>query len=82
MAREFKIPFLETSAFNDINVEEAFMRITRDVYGRIESGVGVPAPGGHKAGPKPKAGAAGPKAISSEEFTAPPKKKGGFCSLL
>ncbi len=82
LAKEFKIPFMETSAFNDINVEEAFMRITKDVYSRIESGGGVIPASNGKAGPKPKAGAAGPKAISSEDFEAPPAKKRGFCSLV
>ncbi len=80
LAKEFKIPFMETSAFNDINVEEAFMRITKDVYGRIESGVGVPS--SNKPGPKPKPGAKGPQALSSEDFVEPPKKKGGFCNVI
>ena len=38
LAREFKIKFIETSAFNDINVDEAFMRITTEVYNRVEKG--------------------------------------------
>lgn len=29
---------METSAINDVNVEEAFMRISKDVYARLESG--------------------------------------------
>jgi hypothetical protein len=37
LAKEFKISFMETSAFNDINVEEVFMRITKDVHSRLES---------------------------------------------
>lgn len=38
LAREFKIPFYETSAMNDINVEDAFMRLAKDVLKRVESG--------------------------------------------
>ncbi len=37
LAKEFKIFFMETSAFNDINVDEVFMRITKDVHSRLES---------------------------------------------
>jgi GTPase SAR1 family protein len=38
LAREFKIPFYETSAMNDINVDEAFMKITRDVHTKAQAG--------------------------------------------
>jgi hypothetical protein len=39
MAKEFQIPFLETSAINDINVEEAFMRLAKEVVSKLESGI-------------------------------------------
>lgn len=38
LAREFNIPFFETSAMNNINVDDAFMRITKDVTARIAAG--------------------------------------------
>jgi GTPase SAR1 family protein len=38
LAREFKIPYYETSAMNDINVDEAFMKITRDVHTKAQVG--------------------------------------------
>ena len=39
MAREFSIPFIETSAINDVNVEEAFMRLSKEVIKNLESGI-------------------------------------------
>jgi small GTP-binding protein len=37
LAREFKMPFMETSAMNDINVERAFMLIATETKIRMET---------------------------------------------
>lgn len=36
LAKEFAIPFMETSAVQSINVDEAFERLILDVYKRLE----------------------------------------------
>lgn len=75
MAREYKIPFYETSAMNDINVDEAFMKITRDVQTKAQAG--------NNTGPiKSNSLRPGPKSISSADLNknTPPKKS--WCTLL
>lgn len=42
LAKEFGIPFFETSAMNNINVDDAFLRITKDVHSRMLSGGTLP----------------------------------------
>jgi len=37
LAKEFGIPFMETSAVESINVDEAFNKLTQIVYDRLES---------------------------------------------
>ena len=37
LAREFKISFVETSALNNINVDEAFMKLSKEVKVRLAS---------------------------------------------
>lgn len=37
LAKEFGIPFLETSAVESLNVDEAFNKLTQIVYDRLES---------------------------------------------
>ena len=45
LADEFQIPFAETSAKNSINVEDAFLRIARDIKTRVfDGGAGPKAP--------------------------------------
>ena len=59
---------------NDINVEEVFMKISKDVYSRLESDPGKGASKGSKSSKS------GPKAISSAdlgESQKPPSK--GWC---
>jgi len=80
LAKEFKMPFLETSAFNDINVEEAFMRISTDVYSRIEAGGLNPVLRSDGKLNKPRPGGGG-RAITSEEFEKAQPKKRGMCSI-
>ena len=74
------MPFLETSAFSDINVEEAFMRISTDVYSRIESGGLNPVLRSDGKLNKPRPGGGG-RAITSEEFAKAQPKKKSMCSL-
>lgn len=69
--------FFETSAFNDINVDEAFQRISKEVFQRLETTPVGSGPGATKA-----VMSGGPKSISSAQFNEPPKKKGGWCTLL
>lgn len=76
LAKEFKIPFMETSAMNDINVEEAFMKISKDVYSRLESDGGKASilKGGKAANKN------GPKSLSSADYNSSEEgKKGGWC---
>lgn len=71
LAREFQIPFMETSAFNDINVEEAFMKLAKDVVKKLESGI--------KMDSKAQKTHSGPTSLSSASVnleSAAPKKKG------
>ncbi|KJE94121.1 Rab8a protein [Capsaspora owczarzaki ATCC 30864] len=76
LAREYNVRFFETSAKANINVEEAFLTIARDIKKKIDS----KAPGG-----APKAGGA-PASSSTIKAGAggaqPQKKSGGFCSIL
>lgn len=53
LAKEYNIPFFETSAKQDINVEKSFITIATDVKNRlIDDGVsGGPSTGGHKLAP-------------------------------
>lgn len=79
LAREYKMSFFETSAFNDINVDEAFMRISKDVQQRLESAPVSTGPGATKAT------TSGPKSLSSADFAADAGKKkagGSWCSLI
>ena len=36
LAKEFKIPFFETSAINNLNVDQAFMTVVQDIKIRME----------------------------------------------
>lgn len=86
LAREYKMAFFETSAFNDINVDEAFMRISKESFQRLESSPVQSGPGATKA---TSTAAFAPssvnnnntKAISSAQFKEPPKKS-SWCLLL
>ncbi len=72
LAREFKIPFFETSAMNDINVEDAFMRLTKDVLKRMESGGDLNDGSGKKLPPVK----VGKNVVSARSLqNAPPPKK-------
>eukprot|EP01039_Chlorochromonas_danica_P009481 gene9481-10472_t len=52
LAKEFGIPFFETSAMNNINVDDAFLRITKDVHSRMLSGGTLPGgPGRNQSKP-------------------------------
>eukprot|EP01031_Cornospumella_fuschlensis_P030365 gene30364-36689_t len=64
LAREYNISFFETSAVNDINVDEAFMRIIKDVHTRLLSN---PTPPGH-----PTSSASKPAAASNAAKTLTP----------
>ena len=67
LAKEFKIPFMEASAMNDINVEEAFMKIAKDVYSRLESDAMTGAKSATGKGGKLNA-KNGPKSLSSADY--------------
>jgi hypothetical protein len=80
LAREFKIPFFETSAINDINVDEAFMKITKDVCTKSQVG-NTAGLGGLKgsAGTTSTSRPVAVKSISSAD-TAPARRS--WCVLL
>mmetsp|Transcript_42837 Transcript_42837/g.93877 ORF Transcript_42837/g.93877 Transcript_42837/m.93877 type:complete len:215 (-) Transcript_42837:592-1236(-) len=50
LAAEYGLKFFETSAKNDINVENAFFTIARDIKHRITTTAAAPASGGMKLG--------------------------------
>jgi hypothetical protein len=75
LAKEYNVSFFETSAINDINVDEAFMRITKDVSARIQSGGGSSSSSSSKA---IKPGASGSRTISSFS-SSDPKPKRSWC---
>lgn len=85
LAREYKMAFFETSAFNDINVDEAFMRISKESFQRLESAPVQTGPGATKATALTSSMGANSsnntKAISSAQFKEPPKKS-SWCLLL
>ena len=69
LAREFKMTFFETSAMTDINVDEAFMTIAKQVKNRLENfDPTVPLPG---------VTGAGTAKVNSKNLKT--KKKGGCC---
>jgi len=70
LAREFRIPFIETSALNDINVDEAFLRITKDVFTRLKTGVKMDSNGGNFQTSE---------VISGGELKRIPPKRKGCC---
>lgn len=71
LAREYKISFFETSAMTDVNVDQAFMHIVREVRDRIENEDPTAEEGEKK---KKKKGRK-----LKEEDAKPTKKKGGCC---
>ena len=82
LAKEYKIPFYETSAMTDVNVDQAFMHIARAVKERIETegteddaGAAGGGSSGGGAGKKSK-NKKGRKIKADDEK---PKKKGGCC---
>lgn len=75
LAREYKIPFYETSAMNDINVDEAFMKITKDVHTKAQAGNNVGVLKSNSLRP-------GPKGISSADLSKNPPPRRSWCSLL
>lgn len=84
LAREYKMAFFETSAFNDINVDEVFMRISKESFQRLESAPVQTGPGATKATAFTSTGANNnnnTKAISSAHFKEPAKKS-SWCLLL
>eukprot|EP01038_Epipyxis_sp_PR26KG_P005407 gene5407-7494_t len=75
LAKELKISFIETSAINNINVDEAFMRLTTEVHTRIEKG------GGSVLSPHAPV-SSGIKPLSSADKPIQKKPSGGFCLIL
>ncbi len=71
LAREFQIPFIETSAFNDINVEEAFMRLSKDVVQKLESGVKM-----DSRAPKSPVGPTSLSSATVDLKQEPPRRRG------
>ena len=53
MAREYSIPFFETSAKQDMNVEKSFVTMATEVKNRLmlDGGSGSAPTGGHKLAP-------------------------------
>jgi Ras family len=73
LARELKIPFMETSAYENTNVDDAFMRIATDVKARIDSGVAPAA--GQSASSRGGASAAGIQPLTASGITEAGKKR-------
>ncbi len=79
LAKEFKVPFMETSAMNDINVEEVFMKIAKDVYSRLEGEAGSKGAGSSSKGSKLNI-KSGPKSLSSADQSGAQKPASrGWC---
>lgn len=70
------MPFFEASAFNDINVDEAFQRISKDVMIRLETTPITNTPGNNKAFQSTPP----PAALTSAN--GKPVAKKGFCLIL
>lgn len=75
--------FFETSAFNDINVDEAFMRISKEAFQRVEASPVPSGLGATKATTTSTFASSNSttKSISSSNFKEPPKKS-NWCLLL
>ena len=67
LAREFKMTFFEASAMTDVNVDQAFMAIARQVKDRLENFDPT----------APITAAVGAKV--NKQNLKPTKKKGGCC---
>jgi len=72
MAKEFGIPFLETSAVADRNVKQAFERVSLDVVARLEA---------ERSAARTDAAPAGgdPGIRIGSNFRVAEKKKSGCC---
>ena len=70
LAREFKIKFFETSASDDIHVEDAFMNLAADVVNRVRG-----------AGDAGSAGKPGGAVLDEDNITVakPGRRSGGCC---
>jgi GTPase SAR1 family protein len=75
LAREFKMAFFETSAMTDINVEEAFMTIAKQVKDRLDEPE-VPDPVSPNKNGKGKKGNNNTTKLNNKNLK---KKKGGCC---
>lgn len=75
LAAEYKIPFIETSAVSNVNVNEAFMTIAKLVYTRISTTDSKPLSG--RKDDKRKI-----SAISSDDFNGKKTKKRSWCSII
>lgn len=77
LATEYGVPFMETSAKANINVEEAFVKIARAIKLKMDD------KGPAKGPAKPTGGSSSASTSHKLDEPAPaPAKKGGFCSLL
>ena len=54
LAREFRIPFFETSAVSDLRVDEAFMKLIVDCKERLDSGTSEAGSSGGSTSASPK----------------------------
>lgn len=83
LAKEFKIPFFETSALNNINVDDAFMKLSKEVKIRLAS---EDVNKSVKKGPTKKAGPSASKPLDNKTTIStdnvPEKKKSSWCSIL
>eukprot|EP01036_Dinobryon_divergens_P023919 gene23919-32317_t len=80
LAKEFKVPFMETSAMNDINVEEVFMKISKDVYSRLEGEAGSKGAGSGGIKGSKLSSKSGPKSLSSADQSGAQKPVSrGWC---
>ena len=71
---------METSAMNDINVEEVFMKIAKDVYSRLEGEAGSKGAGGSSNKNSKLNIKSGPKSLSSADQSGAQKPASrGWC---
>jgi GTPase SAR1 family protein len=81
VAKEFGIPFIETSAVNGVNVEEAFTKLIEDVYDSLEDAGAAGARNGViQSGKGPSSGTRNPAGTNTLKLTSTADGNGSSCS--
>jgi len=81
VAKEFGIPFIETSAVNGVNVEEAFTKLIEDVYDSLEDAGAAGARNGvSQSGKGSSSGTRNPAGTNTLKLTSAGDGNGSSCS--